>query len=638
MWREQVKFQLRLGSVGQDRSTWLALLFLVMGVIAPTTCVLWFMRDAVRAQADAARQSVAEAYRGQLRLLRDKADAYWQVRAAALQQSVGKAEAADFARSVHAGLADSFVFTKYPAPAAASATDPAADRPEWRAAIALEERRDRLGAIGAWSAIAKSGVDASTAARAAQAQIRWLIRNQETSQKEAAVRAIDEYFSRGRLVKGADLQGRLIAADEQLLALHLMQPHDARRAVVLRRLIAMLNDYDATKMPAAQRLFLMDEVRAIDHNAAFPTYDAEHLAAQFLEADDSRSGGSGLQPTRVSDVWRLTVERGRVTALYRTATVLAAMRSVPGSIAQGVQFSAIPPGAPLAGETLAAGGMLPGWQLSIAVVNPRLMEDAARSRMASYLWAGYLVIGAMAITGLFVGQSFRKQMRLARLKTDLVAAVSHELKTPLSSMRLLVDSLLSDAEFDAKKTREYLQLVAGENLRLTRLVENFLTFSRIERNRQRFEFERIEPADIVASAAGVVRERLNGADCDFTVNVEPGLPAIHADPDALLTALVNLLDNAWKYTRSEKRICLRATREAGQVVFAVEDNGIGIAAREQKRIFRRFYQVDARLARETGGCGLGLTIVESIARAHGGSVRVASQVGAGSTFSLCLPV
>ncbi len=596
------------------------------------------MRDAARAQADAARQSVAEAYRGQLKLLRDKADACWQGRVVALQQSAGKGEAADFARNVRAGLADSFILANYPAPSAVSTTDPAADRADWRAAVALEERQNRLAAIGAWAAIAKSDVDPSTAARAAQAQIRWLIRNGEASQKEAAIKAIDEYFSRGRIAKGADLQGRLIAADEQLLALHLMQPRDARRAVVLHRLIAMLNDYDTTRMPAAQRLFLMDEVRAIDRNAAFPTYDAEHLAAQFLEADDSRAGGPALQPTRVPDVWRLTAKDGRVTALYRTATVLAAMRGILDDGGKGVKFSAIPPGAPLTGETLAAGAMLPGWQLSISIVDPRLVEDAARGRMASYLWAGYLVIGAMAITGLLLGQSFRRQMRLARLKTDLVAAVSHELKTPLSSMRLLVDSLLADADFDPKKTREYLQLVAGENLRLTRLVENFLTFSRIERNRQRFEFEQIEPADIVASAASVVRERLHGADCDFTVDVEPGLPAIHADPDALLTALVNLLDNAWKYTRAEKRICLRAKREAGQVVFAVEDNGIGIAAREQKRIFRRFYQVDARLARETGGCGLGLTIVESIARAHGGSVRVASQVGAGSTFSLCLPV
>jgi signal transduction histidine kinase len=625
-----VKIQPRLGSVGQDRSAWLALLFLVLGVIAPTGCVLWFMHVAARGQADAARQSVAEAYRGQLRFLRDKVDAYWEKRASVLQQSAGKGGAADFARSVKAGLADSFIFPKYPAPTIAAMTDPAGDRPEWRAARASEERRNRQDAIRAWAAIAKSDIDPSAAARAAQAQIRLLI-----PEKDAAIRAIDEYFSRGRIARGTDLAGRLIAADEQLLALHLLQPHDGRRAVVLRRLTAMLNDYE-NSIPAAQRLFLMDEVRAIDRNAAFPTFEAERLAAQFLEADDVRAAGSGLHATRVQDVWKLSTKSGRI-ALYRTSTVLAAVHRILNDAASGVKFAAIPPGASGADETIPAGTMLPGWQLSVSVVDPRLMEEAARSRIASYLWAGYLVVGAMAITGLFVGQSFRKQMRLARLKTDLVAAVSHELKTPLSSMRLLVDSLLADAEFDPPKTREYLHLIAGENLRLTRLVENFLTFSRIKRNRQRFEFEQIDPADVVASAAGIVRERLHGAGCDFKVEVEPGLPAIQADPDALLTALVNLLDNAYKYTRAEKRICLRASREAGQIVFAVEDNGIGIAAREQKRIFRRFYQVDARLARETGGCGLGLTIVESIARAHGGSVRVASELGAGSTFSVCLP-
>ncbi len=121
------------------------------------------------------------------------------------------------------------------------------------------------------------------------------------------------------------------------------------------------------------------------------------------------------------------------------------------------------------------------------------------------------------------------------------------------------------------------------------------------------------------------------------MDIEPGLPRIEADPDALLTALVNLLDNAYKYTPNEKHIRLTVRGEPGEVIFAVEDNGIGIAAREQKRIFRRFYQVDARLARETGGCGLGLSIVDSIVRAHGGSVRVTSRLGAGSTFRLCLP-
>jgi signal transduction histidine kinase len=226
-------------------------------------------------------------------------------------------------------------------------------------------------------------------------------------------------------------------------------------------------------------------------------------------------------------------------------------------------------------------------------------------------------------------------MRLARLKTDLVGAVSHELKTPLASMRLLVDSLLEDDKPDPIRTRDYLRLIAGENARLTRLVENFLTFSRIERNGPRLEIRRVDPAEIVESVAGVARERFHGAD--FTVEVEPGLPAMDADPDAILSAVLNLLDNAWKYTRDDKRIRLRAYRQSGEVVFEVADNGIGIAARDQKKIFRRFYQVDQRLARETGGCGLGLSIVDSIVRAHGGSVRVTSQPGGGSTFSLCLP-
>jgi signal transduction histidine kinase len=187
------------------------------------------------------------------------------------------------------------------------------------------------------------------------------------------------------------------------------------------------------------------------------------------------------------------------------------------------------------------------------------------------------------------------------------------------------------------KTREYLNLIAGENLRLTRLVENFLTFSRIERNRQRFELAETSPAAIVDSALAAMGERLQAPGCQLEVELSSGLPAVYADRDALTTVLLNLLDNACKYTPAEKRIRLRAYRQDGRVAFAVEDNGIGIAPRERKRIFRRFYQVDRRLARETGGCGLGLSIVEFIVRAHGGEVTVESRPGAGSTFRVWLP-
>jgi two-component system phosphate regulon sensor histidine kinase PhoR len=134
-----------------------------------------------------------------------------------------------------------------------------------------------------------------------------------------------------------------------------------------------------------------------------------------------------------------------------------------------------------------------------------------------------------------------------------------------------------------------------------------------------------------------MRERLQPPTCRLDVDIAPDLPPLHADRDALVTALLNLLDNACKYTPADRRISVRVYPEDGRVVFAVKDNGIGIAARDRKRIFRRFYQVDGSLAREAGGCGLGLSIVDSIIRAHGGSVSVESEPGAGSTFRLALP-
>jgi signal transduction histidine kinase len=629
-----LQFGNRIGGVGRDRSAWLVPLFLLLGVVAPTAVVVWFMNEAARSQADAARQSVTEAYRGQLRFLRDRLEAFWEARAARVLREAGAGTPADFQRSVTRGLADSLVYLKrdgsvaYPAATTGWSADPLEDRADWRTAQGFEERRNWLAAARVYTGIAKQLTNPSAIARAAQAQIRATA---QAGDKEGAIRAIGDYFSSGPPVRGADLVGRLIAADEHLLALRLMPAGDRRRPAILRRLTALLNDYQ-NAMPAAQRLFLMGEVQG-----KFATLEAERLAAQYVEAAGRPTNEPGLRRAPVNGLWSLAAKGGRVIALYRTETVLAAMRRVldENKPARAVKFAVVPPGEVDSGESLQGGPFLPGWQVSFTFTDTQPLEEAARNRMASYLWAGYLVVAAMVLTGLVAGQAFRRQLRLTRLKTDLVAAVSHELKTPLASMRLLVDALLDDSQFDPKKTREYLQLIAGENVRLTRLIENFLTFSRIERNRQRFEFRPARPADVVQSAVAAVRERFQG--CALDVHLEADLPEIHADEDALVTVLLNLLDNAYKYTRDDRRIALRAWRENGSVLFAVEDNGIGIPAREHRRIFRRFYQVDRRLARETGGCGLGLSIVEFIVRAHGGTVGVRSKPGAGSTFTVSLP-
>jgi signal transduction histidine kinase len=618
-----------IGSQTGDRGRWLTLLLLLIGVLAPTVSVLWFMNAAIGNQREASRQKLAEAYRGQLRLLRDGADAMWAKRGDDLARAVREGTAAAaFQRVIDRGLADSVIVLDdagrpaYPAPGRAIAVDALSARPDWMAARGLEGWKDFSGAAAAYREIAKEARDPDVAARAAQGLIRCLARSGD---KAGASRAIEEYFGGGRLARAADPGGRVIAADEFLLAAEL----DPAAAA---RLTTLLRDYSGAPIPSAQRVFLMDEAGGA---ASFPTYAAERLAAEFLSKERVQSTAGALEASGLPDTWKLAAPGGRVIGLYRTSTVISAIRGLSGgmSAALGVH----PPGAApaAAAEGLPAGAALPGWQISLAPPADARSEIDRRQTL-SYIWVALLAIAVVAVTALAAGQAMRRQWRLARLKTDLVAAVSHELKTPLASMSVLVDSLLDDAAPDPRRTREYLELIARENLRLSRLIENFLTFSRLERRRQRFEFTATRPEEVVASAMEAVRERIP-ADCGIEVTVEPGLPAVQADADALVTVLLNLLDNAYKYTSGERRIVLRALVRAGHVVFEVEDNGIGIAAREQKRIFRRFYQVDQRLARDAGGCGLGLSIVDYIVKAHGGEVRVESEPGRGSRFSVALP-
>ncbi len=294
---------------------------------------------------------------------------------------------------------------------------------------------------------------------------------------------------------------------------------------------------------------------------------------------------------------------------------------------------------PFLQHSLRSGPELAGWRLALSLDDRTLFNTAADRRAAHYLVVGSIVIAAMSVLGLLIARGFGRQVRLARLKNDLVATVSHELKTPLTAMRALVDTLLDTERFDEKTTREYLKLLATENARLSRLIDNFLTFSRLERNKFTFEFTRIRSAtDRGRSGGGFGRARsITRAACWNRTLPTNLAPQSGGDADALVTALLNLLDNAWKYTGNEKHIVLRTESHNGSVCFAVEDNGIGLTARESTRVFRRFYQTDQGLSRSAGGCGLGLSIVQSIVEAHHGSVRVESETERGSTFTIEIP-
>ncbi len=247
------------------------------------------------------------------------------------------------------------------------------------------------------------------------------------------------------------------------------------------------------------------------------------------------------------------------------------------------------------------------------------------------------VMGLTLLAGFLLWRDVRRDARLAELRSQFVSSVSHELRTPLTSIRMFTESMRMDDEIDSTTRAEYLDTILHESERLSRLVENVLHFARIEQGRAVYNLRPASLAGVVESAVSGFRRAAEQAGFRLQVNVDPGLPPVLADPDSLQQAILNLLANAMKYSGSSRDVVLRLEREDGSAVIRVTDQGVGIASQEQARIFERFYRAATPENRQIPGTGLGLTLVDHIVRAHGGSVSVESRLNAGSTFTIRIP-
>jgi len=565
---------------------WLVLM-LLLAVLVPSVCLIWFMNQAVRNEKLAVRQVLMEVYRENLVLAQGRLEAW-------------RAQIMRDAETNHrAGIADSVICfdaagkVVYPVPEYANNADPAA--------LALQAKARDLNKAG---------------------------------KKRETVDLILDSMARDRLAGAVDGRGRMIMPSLELMALEL-----TNAPALLNALQTDLNDYD-NAMPAPQRRFLMRRlIELYPKQSSFSTLAAEDLAARYLDTEPKPSREPKLTPS-LPGVWQIASGNGRVLMLFQTETLQARLREAASlrALPSAVSLAIVIPGQ--AGNYLLAipaGESFPGWQLALTLKDRDVFKAAANEQIASYVWVGVMTMAVVVILALLGAGLIRRQVAVAQLRNDLLANVTHELKTPLSSMRLLVDTLLQSRPLHEETARQYLQLIAAENIRLSRLIDNFLTFSRIERNKITFDVVKVPAGAIAERAAAAVRERFAADGCQFAMQTAPGLPQVLADADAMVTVLLNLLDNAWKYSGDEKQIILSAGAENGNVVFAVKDNGIGLSPRETKRIFKRFYQVDQRLARTGGGCGLGLSIVQFILTAHHGAIRVESEPGRGSTFIVTLP-
>lgn len=272
----------------------------------------------------------------------------------------------------------------------------------------------------------------------------------------------------------------------------------------------------------------------------------------------------------------------------------------------------------------------------------KFQGTTAEAISRNWVFQSFLILGVLSV--LMIGglvltyRSVNKQVALARLKSDFVSNVSHELRTPLALIRLYAETLELGRITTTEKKHEYYSIIRKESERLTALINNILDFSRIEAGRKEYDFRETDIAELVRNTLDSYRFQIEQQGFVLEERIEPGIPKVRVDREAIARALVNLVNNALKYSDSEKFLGVKLYREQSVLKLEVTDRGIGIERHEQARIFEKFYRTCDPLVHNTKGSGLGLSLVRHITHAHGGEVEVESTPGRGSKFTLLLPL
>lgn len=662
---------------GYGQFRWVVLL-LAVAVILPTVCLLWFMGEVVKNERLVVRQKLVDFYTDRLADVTAKMGRAWADRCRGLAEESAALEPRErFLRAtVHSAfdgliLYDATGNQLYPALATDGGT---LTRPTEVFADAWELEfvtQDYARAAARYEQYARiSDGRARLAARVGKSRCLAKL-----GQLEAAIHECSLVVS-SPLAQTGDSATLSLVANAGLLLLNWAArsaEHETILEPTFRKMLAMLyraNDSGAA-LPADQNAFIARKLLEIGRDLDLfdgrsGSVDETNLK-KLIAADENSIAFAEQFPTSDAladwptnrlrrlesgrEIWYGLVERtphGSCVALLSGPSAASVLEDVVSRLQDDNVNCRILDGAGLfvAGHvqpsreafvTTPLGASFADWTAELHFKDGDVFDRVAGERIGLYTWAGVLVILLIFASGAFAAKAIGKQVKLNRLKNDFIATVTHELKTPLASMRLLVDTLLEGNYRDQQQVTDYLQLVSRENERLSRLIDNFLTFSRMERNKKAFQLRPTPAADIAHAAVVAVKTKFSRGNCQFDADIPDNLPEVMADQDAMVTVLVNLLDNAYKYSHETKRITLDVVTENGTVRFSVSDNGVGIPRRAARRIFKRFYQVDRRLSRRAEGCGLGLSIAKFIVDAHRGSISVDSRPGQGSTFSVRLP-
>lgn len=324
---------------------------------------------------------------------------------------------------------------------------------------------------------------------------------------------------------------------------------------------------------------------------------------------------------RISKALALSVYDGQDHEVYR---------SRPGT--HGVFYAEAP-----------VGPLLPGWKVSVGPAAGSPYVWARAFVIAAYLLLALLVLLSLAALWAALRQA-SEEIQLAEAKTAFLANVSHELKTPLALIRMAGETLELGRVRNDEERQRFLHVIGRECRRLTHMINHVLDFAKIEAGRKEFRFQRTDLRQVVNDTLEVFQPQFDEGKFEVQVDVPDTLPPIEADPEALTQCLMNLLDNAVKYSKDQRSIEVKVRvtppgtdGNLGEARIQVADHGIGISARDRERIFDKFFRVEQGMVHDVKGSGLGLSLVRHIAEAHGGHIEVESTPGQGSRFVLVLP-
>jgi len=384
-------------------------------------------------------------------------------------------------------------------------------------------------------------------------------------------------------------------------------------------------------------------IRLLEQKKEVFTEAVSEAAAQTRRAVPSKAGG-------FLSFWRET-SSGRVLLLLSpefqkaelwprvvnaSATPQFAVSLVaPGS--QRILGNPVPENAEMTAFQTAADGEF-SWQVRVWANDPGALYRQALQRQRLYLALLFLVVALLVFGGFFTVRAARREAAVARLKADFVSAVSHEFRSPLTGIRQLAEMLERGRVPGEERRLHYYSLIRRECDRLARLVENLLDFASMEDGRKQYRSEPIDTSAWLTTLLGQFQGELNGRQVAVETRLPAVLPALRGDHDALSAAVLNLLDNAVKYSPEPATVWFEAECSGNSLNIRVRDHGIGITKEDRPHVFEKFFRGSGGGATSAKGAGIGLALVRHIVTSHGGRVECQSHLGEGSTFTIQLPI